>query len=618
MSKKELKRIKLEEIKNPDFLKSYNDKELDLLSTDIRDYIVKVTSKYGGHLSSNLGSTDATIAMCKAFDFTKDKLLFDVGHQSYAYKILTGRSLEKIRQKDGPSGYQRRAESPFDQFEAGHSSTSISAAHGMAVARDLKGEKYDIVAFIGDASIVNGLAFEGLNNVAGSNHKIIIVLNDNDMSISKPVGGMGKFFRSISTSSLYLSAKRSYKKMMFATRVGMKLYNSTLHFKNKVKHFLIPTTLFDNLGFTYIGPISGHDFHQMDKAFKKAKKANKSVVIHLRTKKGLGYDLAEKDDSGRWHGVSPFNVETGECLKNNCDLTWSEFYSELINKSMEKHKDLVVVTPATIQGSSLEKVFTNYPDRSIDVGIAEEHALTMSSGLALNGMHPIISIYSTFLQRAYDELSHDLARMHLDTTILIDRSGFVGPDGKTHQGLYDESFLLGIPGVTVAMASDSFTAECLFETSIESNRGVFCIRFPRDYVCVSNECRQTGELKYGKWIELRNGGKTAIVGVGPNVRNLLKEVEKANTQVTIFDAVYQSPMDQDAIKKLLAYDKVIIYDSYATINGFASLLGAKLMEMSFKGNLIIKAVPLEFVSHASIKEQEEEYLLTPKDVLKII
>jgi len=618
MAKKELKHIKLEEITNPDFLKEYNDKELDLLSNDIRDYIVKVTSKYGGHLSSNLGSTDATIAMCKAFDFNKDKLLFDVGHQSYTYKILTGRSLDKIRQKDGPSGYQRRSESPFDQFEAGHSSTSISAANGMAVARDLKGEKYNIVAFIGDASIVNGLAFEGLNNVAGSNHKIIIVLNDNDMSISKPVGGMGKFFRSISTSSLYLSAKRSYKKMMFATRVGMKIYNSTLHFKNKVKHFLIPTTLFDNLGFTYIGPISGHDFRQMDKAFKKAKKANKSVVIHLRTKKGLGYDPAENDNSGRWHGVAPFNVETGECLKSTCALSWSEYYAELINSSMAEHKELVVVTPATIQGSSLEKVFTNYPDRSIDVGIAEEHALTMSSGLALNGMHPIISIYSTFLQRAYDELSHDLARMNLDTTILIDRSGFVGADGKTHQGLYDESFLLGIPGVTVTMASNSKTADCLFKTSIENHHGVFCIRFPRDYVCdIKPECANE-EVKYGKWLKLRNGGKTAVVGVGPNVRSLLNEVEKSNTEVTIFDAVYQSPMDEAAVTSLLSYDKVIIYDSYATVNGFASLLGVKLMEKSYKGELIIKAVPLEFVSHASIKEQEEEYLLTPKDILKII
>lgn len=618
MKKKELRRINLAEIENPDFLKTLKNEELDLLSKDIRDYIVEVTSKNGGHLSSNLGSSDATIAMCKAFDFPNDKVLFDVGHQSYTYKVLTGRKLENLRQKDGPSGYQRRAESLYDQFEAGHSSTSLSAASGMALARDLKGEKYEIVAFIGDASIVNGLAFEGLNNIAGLNHKVIVVLNDNDMSISKPVGGMGKFFRSISTSSMYLSAKRNFKKTMYKTRAGMNIYNFALRFKNKVKHFLIPTTLFDNLGFTYIGPVNGHNFSHMEKAFKKAKKSHKSVIVHLRTKKGLGYEPAEKDENGKWHGVSPFIIETGYASKSSITSSWSKFYADLIYKSMAENEKLIVVTPAMIQGSSLEEVHKQYPQRTIDVGIAEEHALTMSSGLALNGMHPIVTIYSTFLQRGYDQVSHDLARMNLDATILIDRAGFVGADGKTHQGVYDESFLLGIPNVTLAMPSNSSTAKAVFNTSIEDGHGVFAIRFPRENLTNGDKIQNVPVIPIGKWLKIKEGKKTAIVGVGPEVRKLLKLAEENNSDVTIYDAVYLSPMDKEAISELLTYEKVIIYDAYATSVGFASLLSAKLAELSYKGQTIIKAIPLEFISHASIEEQKELYGLRPEDILKLI
>lgn len=617
MKRKELQRINLAEIKNPDFLKTLNDQELELLGKDIREYILDVTSKNGGHLSSNLGSSDLTIAMCKAFNFPEDKLLFDVGHQAYTYKVLTGRRLENLRQKDGPSGYQRRSESPYDQFEAGHSSTSLSAANGMALARDLKGEKYEVVAFIGDASIVNGLAFEGLNNIAAADHKVIIVLNDNDMSISKPVGGMGNFFRAISTSSLYLSTKRNYKKMMMKTRIGGKLYNQALRFKNKVKHFLIPTTLFDNLGYTYIGPISGHNFSQMAQAFKRAKKSNRSVVIHVRTKKGFGYDLAELDKVGKWHGVSPFDVDSGEELKCAKAISWSEFYAKQIEESMENNPQLVVVTPATIRGSSLEEVWKHYPQRTIDVGIAEEHALTMASGLALNEMHPIVSIYSTFLQRAYDQISHDLARMNLDATLLIDRAGFVGSDGKTHQGIYDESFLLGIPNVTLTMASTPEIGKALYAKSIEKGHGVFGIRYPRECVIESEEKENIKDLPIGKWLKLKEGGEIALVGVGPKVRELLDLLKERKIQATLYDAVYLSPLDEGVIAELLKFKKVIIYDAYSTIHGFTSLLAMRLGQLGYKGELIIKAIPVEFIAHASIDEQEKEYGLSALQIAEL-
>ena len=613
--KKELKRIDLKTIENPNFLKDLSYKELDVLSDDIREYIIDKTSVNGGHLAANLGVVEATIALCRCFDFSKDKLIFDVGHQCYTYKILTGRSLERLRKEDGVSGFQKMNESPYDHFECGHSSTSISAAKGMAISRDLNKENYEIVSFIGDASIANGLAFEGLNNLANGDNKVIIILNDNDMSITKPVGGIAKSFRKLSNSTLYRRSKNAYSRLMKKTRFGRWVLSWTGAIKNWLKRHVMSLNIFDNIGIAYIGPIDGHNIKAMEKAFIKAKKYEKSSIIHIKTIKGKGFKYAENDDSGVWHGVGSFDKETGHLDIDEKTITWSDVYSREVLTCMSENKDAVLVVAATAVGSALQNIFELYPERSFDVGIAEEHALTMSGGLAASGKHPIVSIYSTFLQRAFDELSHDLARMKLNATVLIDRSGLVGEDGNTHQGIYDESFLMSTPNTVVCMASRQSEAQALLKESFNSH-GVFCIRFPRSRVLPSEEKE---ELAFGKWKKELSGEKTAIVSVGPITVELKELIIKNNKNVSLYNAIYQKPMDEEVIsKELLQYQRVIIYDAYAVENGFAQALAARLAEEKYNGEIIIRAIPDVFVDTASQAQQLKKYSISAEQIVELL
>lgn len=612
MSKKKvIHRININEIKDPSFLAGLSYQELDSLSKDIANYIVDVTSKNGGHLSSNLGVVDATIALCRIFDFNKDKIIFDVGHQCYTYKILTGRSLERLRQKDGVCGFQRMDESPYDHFEAGHSSTSIAVANGMAVARDLNKENYDIVAFVGDSSIANGLAFEALNDVAMQKHKVIIVLNDNDRSISYPVGGLSRLFRKYGTSSFYTKSKSFFRKILCWNGFGRWIYKEGGAFKNWVKIHVLRTNLFDNLGYSLIGPIDGHDIKAMEKAFAKARKLNKSVIVHIKTIKGKGYNFAEDDKVGSWHGVAPFNKETGKSLKP-ATLTWPEFYSNLLLESMRENEKIVAIVPGTGVGSYIDKIHNEFPKRTIDVGIAEEYAVTMAGGLSASGYHPVISIYSTFLQRAYDEISHDIARPRLNATLMIDRAGLVGNDGTSHQGIYDEAFLMSIPNTVIAMASNPGQSKSLLKESLNSH-GVFALRYPK-YNCSENYKEE--DLPFGKWKLELSGKDTAIVGVGPEVEEL-RELLKGK-DVTLINAIYQKPLDDEWVDKLLSYKKVIIYDAYSVVGGFPQALAASLMSKGFKGEVILKAIPDTFVKHASVKEQKAEFGLLSEDIVKLV
>ena len=614
---KEIKHVDLKTITGPDFLKDLSYKELDVLSEDIRDYILDITSKNGGHLSANLGTVDATIALCRAFDFKKDKIVFDVGHQCYTYKLLTGRQLDTLRKKDGISGFQKMSESPYDHFEAGHSSTSISAASGLALARDLKKEHYDVVAFIGDSSIQNGLAFEGLNNLAQSSHKVIVVLNDNDMSISQPVGGLSKAFRRLSGSSFYIKSKHALRKFFFLTRFGKWMWVKFTKVKNWFKRKVIGFNIFDTIGLDYIGPVDGHYIRHVEKALARAKKCARSVVVHIKTIKGKGYKYAEEDQEGLWHGVSKFDVATGEIKSKDAVVSWSEQYKFLLKNEMEANSNLVTIVPATEHGSDLDNLFKKYPERMIDVGIAEEHAFTLAGGLASNGIHPVISIYSTFLQRSYDELSHDVARMNFDMTILIDRAGLVGNDGETHQGIYDEAFLYTIPNVTITMASRSNEALSLMKESL-CNHGVFAIRYPREFF--SKQFEEVKKIPYGTWkTELESKSKdVAIVSVGPitvDLKNKLVELEK---DVALYNAIYVRPMDENKIHELLNFKKVIIYNAYATKEGFANALESKLMSLGYKGKVIVKTVPTEFVRQATIDEQREMFGIKIDNIIDLL
>ena len=618
-SSKRIIDIDIRDIKGPEFLKELNYRSLDLLSEKIRREIIDKTSKYGGHLSSNLGVVEITIALHRMFNFKHDKLIFDVGHQSYTHKILTGRSLEYLRNRNGVSGFQKICESYYDCFEAGHSSTSLSAAQGFALNRDARGEKYDVVAVIGDGSIVNGLAFEALNNISHNNNKVIIILNDNEMSISRPTGGMGRFFAKISTASGYTNFKISYRRFMFKTRMGHALYNFTSRIKNAIKQKLVPTTYFDDMGFQYIGCIDGHNIKALEKAIARAKRTTKSVVLHVATVKGKGYRYAENDTTGYWHGVTPFEIESGKPKNLHPEeLSWSHLFSDLLTALMAERNDLVIISPATVKGSGLEDLFSAYPKRTFDVGIAEGHALTLASGLAVAGTHPIVSIYSTFMQRAFDQIIHDIARMNLNITFLVDRSGLVGLDGETHQGIYDESFLLSTPNTVVTMPSSDKEAKYLLNESLKQH-GPFFIRYPRDLL-KKNHLIQEENHQFGKWIMecVANSKRVAVIAVGQLLRSLKELIIEADLDVTLVNALFLKPHDQEMLSSLSEYETIVIYDAYATEFGFASYLKTKLCEMSYKGQIKSFAIPDVFVTQAKISEQLEELGLLPKQVFEEI
>ena len=619
MSKKDLNKVKhidLDSIKDPKFLKDLSYEELDVLASDIRTKLVEVISNLGGHLSSNLGSVELTIALHRVFDLSKDKVIFDVGHQCYTHKLLTGRNLNKLRQEDGVSGFIKLDESPYDCYEAGHSSTSISAANGFAIARDLKGEKYDVVAFIGDGSINSGLALEGLNNIAHGKNKVIIVINDNDMSISKPVGGLSKFLEDISTSRRYNKFKHRYQRVLSKTGFGRWLLKVSIKIKNGFKHVFTKRNMFTDLGFAYVGPIDGHNIKSIERSLRRARNTDKSVIIHAVTIKGKGYKLAENDQTGYWHGVSPFNIETGEPKdKHEGEVSWSHVFADLTEKEMEEHPNSVLISPATLTGSGLTELCSKFKNRVIDVGINEEHAATLASSLALSGMHPIISVYSTFLQRAYDEVSHDIARQNANVTFLVDRAGLVGADGETHQGIYDEAYLSSIPGTVITMPSTIDEAKALYDESF-NNHGPFFIRLPRSLTKKVESINKVN-VPFGKWIKVKEDSKDVVViAVGPYMRALNELIGESNVKCTLINAIYVNPIDKSMLDEVLTAKKIVIYDPYSTRGGLVNSVMAYLLEKNFKGSISAYFVPNEFVKQGTITQQLKRFHISPEDVLK--
>jgi len=615
-----LERLDISSIKDPNVVKTLSYGSLAILCHDIRREILEKVSLYGGHLSSNLGVVELTVALYRVFSFPKDKLIFDVGHQCYTHKILTGRHLDHLDEKGAISGFEKMKESKYDVYEAGHSSTALSAAEGFAIARDLSHLDYNVVAVVGDASIVNGLSFEALNNIGTRKNKVIIILNDNEMSISSPVGAVGKFFRKISTNHVYNAVKRNYQNSLLSRiYVGKKIYSFTYFIKRHIKAALVPTTMFDDMGFTYIGPIDGHNIKAMEKAFHRAETTTKSAIVHVRTLKGKGYAPAEKDKLGYWHGVKPFDIATGKPLDpHEGQTSWSYLFGgRLTHEEMQKHPEAELVIPAMIVGSGMNSCFDDFPSRCIDVGIAEEHAITLSGALSLNGIHPILSIYSTFLQRGYDELLHDCARMNTDMTILIDRAGLVGKNGETHQGIYDEAFLKTIPNVTISMPSTYEEARSLYELSFKKGLGVFAIRYPSSYLTEKEEKDLGADVPYKKWRLRRplidNG--TALIAVGPLGLELVFNTEKL--PLGVYMATFLNE-DEEALKALLSQKRIIVYDPYGTEKGFSETIAASLMLKGYKGKLIIKAVPNVFVESASSEDQMSEFHLGTNEMASFL
>ena len=612
MSKK-LVDIDIKTIQNPYFLKDLSYKELDLLSNKIRNYIIEVVSKNGGHLSSNLGVVEATIALNRIFDFKKDKLLFDVGHQCYTHKILTGRSLEKLRKKDGVSGFPKKSESIYDCFESGHSSNSISNALGFALKRDISKANYDIVVFIGDSSISNGLSFEALNDDLIQKHKIIIVLNDNDMSISKTVGSTSRFLQKISTSVLYNKLKVSYKNSLNKNKLGKWIYRTSYKFKNFIKNLFFRKNLFTLMNLNYIGVIDGHNIKAIEKALNKAKNSTKSVIVHIKTIKGLGYKFAQEDEEGYYHGVAPFKINKDKLFLNS--KSYSYLYANYMKEILKKDKNVFLLSPATLVGSDLERFKNEFPEQIIDVGIAEEHCLSLAAGMALNGLKPYIFIYSTFLQRAFDQIIHDIARDNLNVTLMIDRSGFVGEDGPSHMGIFDESFLLEVPNTIVSMASCKNLAKKLIEISY-LNKNFMCIRFPKDnYIDDSEDIYN--DLKIGEWkYVLKHDFDCVVLTFGPCLNEFKKYIIQNNLNIDLINCVFQNPINEQHIKDLLKYKIIIIYNGYGVENGFNFKIISLLNKYNFNNKVISYAIKNKFLEHQIIYECVQSENLLISDVLK--
>ena len=566
-------------IKNPSFLKKMSVFELEELSRNIRNFLIDKISITGGHLSSNLGIVDLTIAIHKVFNAPKDKIIFDVGHQSYTHKILTGRAHEfdKLRQYNGLSGFQKMSESIYDCYEAGHSSTSLSAALGYAIARDLDKKKHNVVAIIGDGSIGNGLAYEALNHIGSLNTKLIVILNDNEMSISKNVGAIHNTLDKIRSNF----KNEKIKKVPY---LGKKIKSGTKLIKESFKKiYMKEGYLFEEFGFTYYGPINGHDYDEMINYLEMAKKSNRPVLLHVITEKGKGYKYAESDIEGIWHGISPFDKETGIIKsKNDGLISWSEVISNHLIDIAKTNKDIIAITPAMANGSKLNKFKEIYKDRFIDVGIAEEHALVMANSMAIAGKKPFVSIYSTFLQRGYDQVFHDIARMDSNVVIGIDRAGIVGEDGETHQGLYDIAFLNHIPNMIIAAPKNSSEAKGILEFAFNSKHP-FAIRYSKQRIEYNNESLVISDYS---WEEIKKGSDAVIITYGDFVNNakiIVNNLKKDKLNVGIINARFIKPIDTSMLDKIIKTKKpIIVYEESCLIGSLGSMISSYIVNSNTK------------------------------------
>lgn len=561
--------MEIKKIENPRFLKQLNIDELNQLSQDIRDFLIENISKTGGHFSSNLGIVELTVALHYVFDSPKDKFLFDVGHQAYVHKILTGRApmFNKLKKYGGMCGFQNRHESIYDPWEAGHSSTSISGATGLAIARDLKKENFEVISIIGDAALMSGESLEALNFLGGIDTKVIVILNDNNMSISRNVGGLSNFLSDVRMSYKYNQAKSNYTEILSQSAFGQKIFDVTKRVKDKVKRKILLDTPFSQFDLDYIGPVDGHNIEELIRALETVKNLDHSVVLHVLTKKGKGYEPAEKDRSGVYHSVGAFDIVKGiQPVLDKEKHSWSQVVSDHVEYLMNKHDDICVITPAMITGSCLQKIFKNYPDRSFDVGIAEEHAMTLAAGLSQGKEFPFLSVYSSFFQRAYDQLNHDIARMNLPCLIGIDRAGLVGGDGATHHGVFDIGLIAPIPGVIIMAPKDEEEAQKMINTAYQNKDHPYVMRYSKNKVIDTHQ--HTDEtIKVGQWEIIKEMEDAAInvVTYGDNVLAVLKMAETDHLPINIINARFIKPIDKDMLERMS--DKPIIVYETDLMNG---------------------------------------------------
>ncbi|WP_066293719.1 1-deoxy-D-xylulose-5-phosphate synthase [Bacillus sp. FJAT-29937] len=614
----------LMKIKDPSFLKGLSNKELETLSQDIRQFLIEKLSYTGGHIGPNLGVVELTIALHKCFNSPKDKIIWDVGHQSYVHKILTGRAdqFDTLRQYKGLCGFPKMVESEHDVWETGHSSTSLSAAMGMAIARDLKKEQSFVIPVIGDGALTGGMALEALNHIGHEKKNMIVILNDNEMSIAPNVGALHNVLGRLRTAGKYQWAKDELELLLKKIpAVGGKLASTAERLKDSLKYLFVSGMFFEEMGFTYLGPVDGHNFESLFENLSYAKKTEGPVLLHVITKKGKGYSPAERDTTGNWHGTGPYKIETGDFVKPvNTPPAWSSLVSETVRKLARKDDRIVAITPAMPVGSKLEGFASEFPERMYDVGIAEQHAATVAAGLATQKMKPFLAIYSTFLQRAYDQVVHDICRQNLNVFIGIDRAGLVGADGETHQGVFDIAFLRHVPNLVLMMPKDENEGQHMVYTAVNYDDGPIAMRFPRGNGLGVPMDTNFRKIPIGTWEVLKNGTDAAILTFGTTIPMALKAaaiLEKQGQSIKVINARFIKPLDEKMLIELFKEHMPILTIEEAVLQGgFGSTVLEFAHESGFHHIEIDRmGIPDRFIEHGSVDKLLEEIGMTTGDVV---
>ena len=612
----------LDKIQKENDIKQLTEGELEKLRDEIREFLINSISVTGGHLASNLGVVELTMALHLSFDLPKDKIIWDVGHQSYTHKILTGRreGFGSLRQYGGMSGFPKASESDCDCFNTGHSSTSISAGLGMAQARELSGEDYHVISVIGDGALTGGMAFEALNNASDIKSNFIIVLNDNKMSISENVGGLSRYLGQFRTADAYRDLKTNVMEMLnHIPNVGPKMVKRIRNTKSSIKQLFIPGMFFEEMGIIYLGPVNGNDIAGMRKVFAEAKRVEGPVLVHVLTQKGAGYAPAEKHPS-RFHGAEPFDIPTGLPKKKQEKANYTDVFASVMRKLGAQDDKVVAITAAMADGTGLMRFKKEYPKRFFDVGIAEEHAVTFAAGLAKAGMKPVFAVYSSFLQRAYDQILHDVCIQNLPVIFAVDRAGLVGSDGETHQGIFDISYLSSIPNMTIMAPKNRLELRDMMQFAVEYHAPI-AIRYPRGTAFDGlKEYRQP--VKLGKSETIHEGKEIAVLALGSMVQTaeqVREQLLEQGCDITLVNARFAMPFDKERIKELAQTHKLLVtMEENVKSGGFGEHVAAYLKQEDIATRMLMISIPDAYVEHGNVEKIKQELRIDASSVTERI
>lgn len=598
----------LEKIKEAADVKRYSVSELERLAKELREFIVETVADNGGHLAPSLGTVELTLALYSVFNFPKDKLIWDVGHQAYSHKILTGRRdrFHTLRQKGGITGFPNRFESNYDAFGVGHASTSISAALGMAISRDLSGRNNEVIAVIGDGALTGGEAFEALNQAGDLGKKLIVILNDNEMSIDKNVGGLSEYLSRIRITPQYNKAKKDMGSLLMSIpHIGDKAFRTAQVVKDSVRAALVPGGIFEELGFHYIGPVDGHNISLLQEILQSAREMNGPVLIHIHTTKGKGYVPAEMEPD-KFHGIGRFNKETGKCLPKEGAPSYTSVFSKALIELADKDSNITAITAAMPSGTGLKAFGQEYPARFFDVGIAEEHAVTLAAGMAADGKHPVVALYSTFAQRAYDQLMHDVCLQNLPVTLCLDRAGLVGADGPTHHGAFDLSYLRHMPNMTIFVPKDEAELRDMLATAVKMERPT-AVRYPRGNGKGVELQAGFRDVPVGKAEILRDGSDVAILALGPITYKAMETAQLLQQQgisAAVVNMRFAKPLDTEMIQRLRHVNLLVTVEENSLVGGFGSGVAEYLTDsgLARSVDLLRLGLPDRFVEQGTQEE----------------